>query len=723
MFKPHLNTCIPSPTRWFNRVYTLVYSIVIFALLYHHCCNLIYSPSSTTIFLLVADLVLAFMWALSQPFFLNPVHRRVFPQNLPQVVKESEYPGLDVFICTADPFKEPPIRVVNTVLSVLAYEYPTDKLSVYVSDDGGSQVTLFALLEAAKFAKHWLPYCRKYDILDRSPEVYFGNHQLLLPDAYEIKVMYESMKARIDKAVKKGILSPDQITNDGWIKILNKWTSGFTPKDHPAVLLESNKDSDITCHSLPNLIYVSREKNNAINHHFKAGALNTLIRVSAVITNAPIFLVLDCDMYSNNPKTTLYALCHFLDLNVDTNLAFIQFPQCFHDINNNDTYGAELLFDNRSNPRGMDGLLRVMFLGSGGFLKRQALLGCPKLVDPSVMPKEKTHHPRKESIVCDDVLQLAHHVAGSRFEENTAWGLEMGFRYGSLVEDVNTSFRLQCQGWTSMFCDPERASFLGNSPKSLNDILNQSKRWCIGLLEMAMSKHNPITYGLTFMNPLHALCYTYYNFWAFWAFWAIPIVIYAFLPQLALLNSSSIFPKVSNPWFLLYIFLFFGAYTKNLLEFMFAGGVFIKWWNNQRMWLVLGCSSYPFAIAEWVLKSLGLSTREFIVTSKVIDDDLSKRYKKCLFEFGVESPLFLTISVAAVVNLLSFVMGIIQVVRKGRFEELCAQLLIVEFGVVNSWPIYDAMVLRSDKGKMPLITTLKAIGVALVICSASSSVF
>ncbi|KAI3693698.1 hypothetical protein L1987_76648 [Smallanthus sonchifolius] len=648
------------------------------------------------------------MWALSQPFFLNPVHRRVFPENLPQVVKESEYLELDVFICTSDPFKEPPVKVVNTVLSELAYEYPTDKLSVYVSDDGGSHVTLFALLEAAKFAKHWLPYCRKYDILDRSPEVYFGNHQLLLPDAYEIKVMYESMKARIDKAVKKGTLSPDQISDDGWIKILNKWISGFTPKDHPAVvevLLENNKDNDITCHSLPNLIYVSREKNNVINHHFKAGALNTLIRVSAAITNAPVFLVLDCDMYSNNPKTTLYTLCHFLDLNADTNLAFIQFPKCFHDINNNDTYG------------------------SGGFLKRQALLGCPKLVDPFGTPKEKTHHPRKESIVCDDVLQLAHHVAGSRFEENTAWGLEMGFIYGSLVEDVNTSFRLQCQGWTSVFCDPERASFLGNSPKSLNDILNQSKRWCVGLLEMAMSKHNPITYGLTFINPLHALCYTYYNFWAFWA---IPIVIYAFLPQLALLNSSSIFPKsnnenstveVSNPWFPLYIFLFFGAYVKNLVEFMLAGGVFIKWWNNQRMWLVLGCSSYPFAIAEWVLKSLGLSTHEFIVTSKVIDDDLSKRYKKCLFEFGVESPLFLTISVAAVVNLLSFVTGVIQVVRKGSFEELCAQLLIVGFAVVNSWPIYDAMVLRSDKGKMPVITTLKATCVALVICSASSSVF
>lgn len=117
------------------------------------------------------------------------MHRYVFPENLPQVAKESEYPKLDVFVCTADPFKEPPIGVVNTMLSVLAYEYPTEKLSVYVSDDGGSQLTLFAFMEAAKFAKHWLPYCSKYNIMDRSPEVYFGSElSNLFPETNKIQV-------------------------------------------------------------------------------------------------------------------------------------------------------------------------------------------------------------------------------------------------------------------------------------------------------------------------------------------------------------------------------------------------------------------------------------------------------------------------------------------------------------------------------------------------------
>ena len=118
------------------------------------------------------------------------MHHQLFLENLPQVAKESEYPGLDVFVCTADPFKEPPVGVVNTVLSVLAYDYPSEKLSVYLSDDGGSQLTLFAFMECAKFARHWLPYCRKYNIMDRSPEVYFANDTSMFPETKEIQVRF-----------------------------------------------------------------------------------------------------------------------------------------------------------------------------------------------------------------------------------------------------------------------------------------------------------------------------------------------------------------------------------------------------------------------------------------------------------------------------------------------------------------------------------------------------
>lgn len=80
---------------------------------------------------------------------------------------------MDIFVCTADPVIEPPILVINTVLSVMAYDYPPEKLSIYLSDDGGSILTFYALFEASQFSKNWLPYCKKYNVEPRSPDAYF----------------------------------------------------------------------------------------------------------------------------------------------------------------------------------------------------------------------------------------------------------------------------------------------------------------------------------------------------------------------------------------------------------------------------------------------------------------------------------------------------------------------------------------------------------------------
>lgn len=49
------------------------------------------------------------------------------------------------------------------------------------------------------------------------------------------------------------------------------------------VLLESNEDKDITDHPLPNLIYVSREKNKSVHHNFKGGALNSVVRFTYLL--------------------------------------------------------------------------------------------------------------------------------------------------------------------------------------------------------------------------------------------------------------------------------------------------------------------------------------------------------------------------------------------------------------------------------------------------------
>jgi cellulose synthase A len=86
----------------------------------------------------------------------------------------SQLAAVDIFVSTVDPMKEPPLVTANTVLSILAVDYPVDKVSCYVSDDGAAMLTFDALAETSEFARKWVPFVKKYNIEPRAPEWYFS---------------------------------------------------------------------------------------------------------------------------------------------------------------------------------------------------------------------------------------------------------------------------------------------------------------------------------------------------------------------------------------------------------------------------------------------------------------------------------------------------------------------------------------------------------------------
>lgn len=61
-------------------------------------------------------------------------------------------------------------------------------------------------------------------------------------------------------------------------------------------------------------------------------------RVSSTISNAPLVLNVDCDMYSNNSKALLDAICFFLDPEKGNKIGYVQFPQSFNRVTTNDLY-------------------------------------------------------------------------------------------------------------------------------------------------------------------------------------------------------------------------------------------------------------------------------------------------------------------------------------------------------------------------------------------------
>lgn len=85
-----------------------------------------------------------------------------------------------------------------------------------------------------------------------------------------------------------------RVPPEGWtMKDETPWP-GNNPKDHPSmiqVLLPRNGGNELPC-----LVYTSREKRPAFQHHSKAGAINALVSISSTLYTSQIIISHSHDM-------------------------------------------------------------------------------------------------------------------------------------------------------------------------------------------------------------------------------------------------------------------------------------------------------------------------------------------------------------------------------------------------------------------------------------------
>ncbi|KAG4112459.1 hypothetical protein ERO13_D13G163700v2 [Gossypium hirsutum] len=335
----------------------------------------------------ICETCFALQWILEQFPKWHPINRETYLDRLSLRYEEEGQPSqlahIDIFVTTVDPLKESPLVTANTVLSILAVDYPVDKLSCYVSDDGASLLTFEALFETSEFARKWVPFCNKFNVEPRAPEWYFSRKvdyfkDKILPsfvmERRAMKREYEEFKIRINTLVAKAQKAP----KDGWIMQDGTPWPGNNTHHHPGmiqVFLGQGGRHDANGNELPRLVYVSREKGPSFNHHKKAEALNALVRVSAVLTNAPYLLNLDYNHYINNSKALKEAMCFMMDPLSGKRVCFVQFSQRFDDIDNHDQYANRnpILF--YVNMKGLDGIQGPIYTGTGCVFRRVALYG------------------------------------------------------------------------------------------------------------------------------------------------------------------------------------------------------------------------------------------------------------------------------------------------------------------------------------------------------------
>ncbi|KAL5081998.1 hypothetical protein RYX36_010419 [Vicia faba] len=393
-------------------------------------------------------------WITTMSTKWTPARTKTFLHRLAHRVSESELPALDLFVTTADPVLEPPIITVNTVLSLLALDYPSNKLACYVSDDACSPLTFYALQEAAKFAEIWVPFCKKYNVQCRAPFRYFCDEAVdnkdfpeFKQDWLKMKEEYEQLCGKIKNAAEKSI--PCQLMGEFAV------FSQTQVKNHQTIIkvIQRNKGLPDT---MPRVIYISREKSSNHSHHHKAGAMNVLTRISGLMTNAPFILNLDCDMYVNNPKIVLHALCILLDSKGEKEVAFAQCPQRFYDAVKDDAYGNQLVALPMYIGGGFAGLQGIIYAGTNCFHRRKVIYGLSPNLD--IQNANKDHGFTKGTLLSEketvqifgtskgfvdsatyilkgttfDIykyleLEEATKVASCDYEYNTAWGTTILF--------------------------------------------------------------------------------------------------------------------------------------------------------------------------------------------------------------------------------------------------------------------------------------------------------
>ncbi|VVB07425.1 unnamed protein product [Arabis nemorensis] len=572
----------------------------------------------------------SFVWLLLSSTKWSPADHKTYPDRLDERVHD--LPSVDMFVTTADPVREPPIIVVNTVLSLLAVNYPANKLACYVSDDGCSPLTYFSLKEASKFAKIWVPFCKKYNVKVRAPFRYFLNTLTALEDS-DFAKNWEMTKREYEKLRQK---VEDTTGDSHWLNADDDFEA-FTntkPNDHSTIVkvIWENKGGVGDEKEVPHFVYISREKRPNYGHHYKAGAMNFLVRVSGLMTNAPYMLNVDCDMYANEADVVRQAMCIFLQESMTPNhCAFVQFPQAFYDSN---AYEVAMLHSYRG--RGVAGIQGPIYEGSGCFHTRRVMYGLSPddlevdgslssaatrsiltqesltrefgnskaIVKSVVSALQRESNPQNE---LTNSTQAAKEVGNSHYEYETSWGKTIGWLYDSIVEDLNTSIEIHSRGWSSSFISSDPPAFLGCMPLVGLEGFLQWRRWITGGFEVLFNKQSPLI-GI-FHQKIRFRQRLVYLSSCMGGLSSIPVLLYCLLPAYCILHNSPLFPKVLCLGTNLIIFV--GMPCLYILWEFMSLGVSVQLLN------VPICASLS-SIFDVALKLLGISKTVFIVSKKAI---------------------------------------------------------------------------------------------------------
>jgi hypothetical protein len=209
------------------------------------------------------------------------------------------------------------------------------------------------------------------------------------------------------------------------------------------------------------------------------------------------------------------------------------------------------------------------------------------------------------------------------YEDGTAWGRDIGWMYGTVTEDVATSFCMHRRGWRSAYCATSPDAFRGTAPINLTDRLYQVLRWAAGSLEIFFSHNNALLAGRR-LRPLQRLAYLNTTVYPFTSIFLIAYC--GLFPAIQLVpgngatTGGAFFSIIIRPPSATYI-AFVAALMLTLamvavLEARWSGIALVDWWRNQQFWMVSATGAYLAAAVQVALKVAAGKEISFKLTSK-----------------------------------------------------------------------------------------------------------
>ncbi|TQE00679.1 hypothetical protein C1H46_013728 [Malus baccata] len=746
----------------------IILRLIILGLFFHyrilHPVNNAYGLWLTSV---ICEIWFAISWILDQFPKWHPIKRETYLDRLSlryeKEGKPSELASVDIFVSTVDPLKEPPLITANTVLSILAVDYPVEKVACYVSDDGAAMLTFEALSETSEFARKWVPFCKKFSIEPRAPEWYFCQkidylknkvHPAFVRERRAMKREYEEFKVRINGLVALA----QRVPEDGWTMQDGTPWPGNNVRDHPGmiqVFLGNNGVHDVEGYELPRLIYVSREKRPGFDHHKKAGAMNALIRVSAIISNAPYILNVDCDHYINNSKAIREAMCFMMDPTSGKKVCYVQFPQRFDGIDHHDRYSNRNVVFFDINMKGLDGIQGPIYVGTGCVFRRQALYGydaptkkkpprktcncwpkwcclcCGSRKNKNAKSKKEKKKKLKQREASKQIHALENIEEGieelkanktsamsqlkweKKFGQSPVFVASAVLENGGIPQDVSPASLLK-EAIQVISCGYEDKTEWGKEVGWIygsvtEDILTGFKMHCHGWRSVYCIPKRPAFKGSAPINLSDRL-----NQVLRWALGSVEIFLSRHcpicLPAICLLTGKFIVPEISNYASIIFMALFISIAATGILEMQWGGVGIDDWWRNEQFWVIGGASSHLFALFQGLLKVLAGVNTSFTVTSKAADDGAFSE----LYMFKWTS-LLIPPTTLLIINIVGVVVGISDAINNGydSWGPLFGRLFFAFWVIVHLYPFLKGLLGKQDR--MPTIVVVWSILLASIL--------